>query len=120
LVVASGSLDIIEEAPETMWVRIDPRGGGCYHGAVSLDAVGGVNVFHKSWEPPYFNHAGFEFLAPLSPGQYTLTWSAQGQLGISNLWGGFDFTMGVPEPSGLLLLTAAGVPLFMRRRGRQR
>jgi hypothetical protein len=112
---ASGSLNITEDAPETMWIRI---GGIPFLGGpsvqVSLDAVGGGNVV-RSYGFPLV-----DLLAPLSAGQYTLTWSATGQSYAGYSYEGMEVTMGAPEPSAGLLLIAPGVLAFRRRRGRAR
>src|SRR5262249_9951629 len=73
-VVASGSLYITEDQPETVRVRINPVPHGyqdIYQGGIWLDAAGG-NVFISSVDPlvdPYS-----DFVVSLSPGQYTLNW----------------------------------------------
>jgi hypothetical protein len=120
VVVASGSLNITQDAPETMWVRINSN-GLAYRGQVSLDAVGGGNAFYTDLPlRGIWDDAPLDFLVPVTPGQYTLTWSAEGQSALSGgELGGFDFTMGVPEPSSGLLLIAAAAMAFRRRRGRK-
>ena len=112
LAVASGHLNITEGAPETMQVGIYSFFTSDYLGQVSLDAVGGGNVFSigiagSGYEDPP------DFLVPLSPGQYTLTWTTGGDGGENN----FFFTMAaVPEPSsGLLLIALAGAMVFIKR-----
>jgi hypothetical protein len=116
---ASGSLSITEDAPETMGVRVDsnPDFGFSSWGQISLDAVGGGGVFSTDLTPNTWE----EFLVPLSPGQYTLTWSTEGISDYEPYDGGFEFTMGaVPEPSsGLLLLASAAMALLRRRRGQR-
>jgi hypothetical protein len=136
-VVASGNLSITEDTAETMWIRINPNplGHGLfslpYQGQVSLDVVGGGgggggggNVFATGLFPTgnSSSRRPFDFLVPLSPGQYTLTWSATGQRDVlsSGGEGGFDFTMGVPEPSAGLLLVAPAAMTFIRRRSESR
>jgi hypothetical protein len=94
-VVASGSLHITEDEPEAMWVRINPIPHGyldIYQGQISLDAAGGGNVFFSSFDPlvdPYF-----DFVVPLSPGQYTLAWYTQEDYPWNYGAGGFSFSMG--------------------------
>lgn len=113
---ASGSLNITEDTPETMWIQIRPIPSlGLAIGRVSLDAVGGGNVVDTGFS---LGLHSFDFLAPLSAGQYTLTWSATGQRPGPYNADGFVVTVGVPEPSALLLL-AAGSALFTRQRRRR-
>jgi hypothetical protein len=111
--VASGSLDFTEDAPETIRIGISSTNSNKL-GHVSLDAVGGGNVFSiriggLAYEDPP------DLLASLSPGQYTLTWSNDGPGGYKS----FYITMSaVPEPSCGLPLVAPAAMAFTRRRGR--
>jgi hypothetical protein len=80
---------------------------------VSLDAVGGSNVFSID-VGGYGNEDPPELLVPLSPGQYKLTWSNTG--GYGSGYQSFYFTMdAVPEPSSELLLIAPGAIALLRR-----
>jgi hypothetical protein len=118
---ASGSLSFTEDEPETVWVRMTfyPVGGPLYdptyhhQGGVTLYEVGGGNVFLFSLQ---IRPGPFEFLGPLSPGQYTLNWW-DGGINNSYYDAGLNLTMSVPEPSGLLLLAPGALPFV--RRGRQ-
>jgi hypothetical protein len=113
--LASGSLNITEDTPEILSIRINPEDPSTSHGQVSLDAVGGGNVFSIGISP--FSQSPSELLVPLAPGQYSLTWSADGKDSRGGYGGhGFSFSMGnVPEPSSGLLLIAAGAMMFARR-----
>jgi hypothetical protein len=128
VVEASGSLRITEDELEITWVHIDPTPYGAYYrGQVSLHLADGASVFDTG----PFSSSTFsgprDFLVSLTPGQYTLSWSAEGHsiapYGGSGGYddgysGGFQFTMGaLPEPSsGLLIIAPAAMPLLRRRR----
>jgi hypothetical protein len=121
--IASGNLSLTEDTLQTLSVHIDPGTVGPYYqGNVSLDAVGGGNVFNR-----FFGASNFlppiDFSAMLAPGQYTLTWSDTGRIvaGFGG-GGGFDFTMSAgpaPEPSSLVLIGVAAGCLLARRRRRK-
>jgi len=132
--IASGNLDITADAAETMQVHIgsNPHVGSgpydlSYVGRVSLNEVGGGNVFDTGFRTfsnpliPYYNN--FDVLVSLFPGQYTMTWSARGDKGLSysaNGRGGFHLTASVPEPSSALLMILPTATALFRRRRHQR
>jgi hypothetical protein len=112
---AWGDLTITQDTPETVQVGLSTLTDGfSFLAQVSLDAVGGGNVF--SIEGDGFQDPR-DLLIPLSPGQYELTWSTEGY---GSGYGSCYFTMSaVPEPSSGLLLVASGA-IALLRRGRQR
>ncbi len=115
---ASGTLNISEDAFETMWVRMDPQPTEFYYqSTISLDRVGGGNVFARTFGLEF--QPRLDFLVPLAAGQYVLSWNTNGAIQFGHGGPGeFDFTMGVPEPSCVGSLGVIGVAAVLRRRKR--
>jgi hypothetical protein len=120
--VASGSLSLTENTTESLLLHVNSGTvGPHYLGQISLDAVGGGNLFSRQFVPSSFLPQ-YDFFIPVTPGQYTFTWSDTGQSFLGQIGGGgFDISLApaLPEPSSLGLVgVAAGCLLARRRRNR--